>query len=235
MTTTLLCLHGMACTGRVWDPFQAVWDGPVVAPDLAGHGDGPRLEKYGIAGYTAELKDRFGSLLADPADVVIVGHSMGGAVGLELARSITPKAVVAVGVKTVWPADEVAGMSSVADKGIRWFDAKDDAETWFLKVSGLFGLLDVGSDIAASGVVEEEQGWRLLTDPEAYRASGPPVIAEQLAEVQCPVRLGRGSEDSMVPAEQVEPYDSDYETLPGGHSVHVEQPEALAELVRTFL
>ena len=241
LTTTLLCLHGMACTGRVWDPLRAVWDGPIETPDLAGHGSAPRLGSYDIASHAEYIREQYRDLLSAPDQVALIGHSMGGAVAVQLAGMVTPQTVLAVGVKTSWPEEELAGMRGVADKGIRWFDDQAGAETWFLKVSGLFGLVEAGSDIAASGVVEEpgDSGgpsrWRLATDPEAYRAGGPVPLGEQLANVSCPIRLGRGADDAMVTADQVDPYDAAAITLPGGHSTHVSHPEAFAEAITTLL
>lgn len=241
MTTTLLCLHGMACTGRVWDPLRAVWDGPIETPDLAGHGSASRLDGYDIAGHAEYISGQYAELLSNPDQVMFVGHSMGGAVAMQLATMVKPHSVLAVGIKTIWPEEELAGMRGVADKGVRWFDDRQAAETWFLKVSGLFGLIETGTDIAASGVVEEsgteggESRWRLATDPEAYRAGGPVPLADQLVNVSCPFRLGRGADDAMVSPEEVDPYDSNALTLPGGHSTHVSHPEAFAGAIRSLL
>lgn len=241
MTTTLLCLHGMACTGRVWDPLRAVWDGPLETPDLAGHGSAPRFGAYDIVQHAEYIREQYAELLAAPADVMFVGHSMGGAVAMQLATMVTPHSVLAVGIKTIWPEEELAGMRGVADKGVRWFDDREGAETWFLKVSGLFGLVGTGTEIAASGVVEEtgsgdgSSRWRLATDPEAYRAGGPVPLSEQLAKVSCPFRLGRGADDAMVAPEEVDPYDASAVTLPGGHSTHVSHPEAFADAITGLL
>lgn len=238
MTRTLLCLHGMACTGRVWDGLAAIWtEGPVLAPDLAGHGAAPRLDVYGIDAYADELVDRIGPQLRAADHLIVTGHSMGGVVGASLARypELGIEALVAAGVKTDWSADEIAGMDRVADKGVRWFDERSEAESWFLKVSGLTGLVDPGSAVAASGVVSEDGRWRLAADPEAYR-SAPPPFADQLAVVTCPVRLGRGRDDEMVPPEQVRPFDADFVEFPdSGHSPHVEQPAQLAAAIRSFI
>ena len=199
VSTTLLCLHGMACTGRVWDPLIACWPGPVLAPDLAGHGTGPRLETYGIDAYGEEIRERLAAELSAADRLVVVGHSMGGAVGAALIPMIDADfaegclALLAVGIKTSWSEEETAGSTRVADKGVRWFDQAEEAENWFLKVSGLYGLVETGSDIAASGVVGEAGRFRLRADPEAFRAGPPPPLARQLAAIGRPFRLGRGS------------------------------------------
>ncbi|MFT7598252.1 MAG: pimeloyl-ACP methyl ester carboxylesterase [Acidimicrobiales bacterium] len=235
-TPTLLCLHGMACSGAVFNLFADAWAGPIVAPDLAGHGSAARLPTYGIDRYASDIEARFPELFAEPAELVLFGHSMGGAVALELARTHSVRAVLAIGVVTVWEPERVAQMSSVADKRVRWFDDQEAAEAWFLKVSGMFGLIDVGTTIAASGVVEDDGRWRLRADPETYRSGPPPSMADQLADIECLVRLGRGGNDEMVPVEQVAPYDSNFMSVPGaGHSPHAEVPSDLAAAITAFI
>lgn len=241
--TTLVCLHGMACTGRVWDGFREAWShGPVLTPDLAGHGSGPKLASYGLAGFAEEVAERIAGSLSTGSRVAVIGHSLGGAIGVQLAsRELLPMdALFAIGIKTDWSDEELAGTQKVADKGVRWFDDRAEAEIWFLKVSGLFGLVEPGSEIGESGIVQEAAGqnagqWRLATDPEAFR-NGPMDFAASLAAVQVPLRLARGAEDAMVPPEQVAPYDAGFIEFPGaGHSAHVEQPAQLAEAVWEFL
>ncbi len=238
MTTHLLCLHGMAGTGRVWDGLAELWtEGEVMAPDLAGHGLGPRRAIYGIDGFADELADRLSGQLPPAHELIVVGHSLGGAVGASLLgrTPIEAAGLVALGIKTTWAPTELAGSAAVADKGVRWFDDRAEAEDRFLKVSGLFGLVSPGSEAAASGVVEEDGRWRLLTDPEVYRNVLPP-FADQLAALAVPVRLGRGAEDTMVPVGDVEPFDAEYFEIAGaGHNAHVEQPALLAAAIRDLL
>ena len=51
----------------------------------------------------------------------------------------------------------------------RLFDTRDDAIERFLLVSGLTGLVDPGSDVAASGVLEDSGGFRLAADMRGAR------------------------------------------------------------------
>jgi pimeloyl-ACP methyl ester carboxylesterase len=82
----LLLLHGLACNRHTWDP---VWDRlgehyTLLAPDLLGHGesDKPRGD-YSPGGFANGMRDLLTILGIDK--VTVVGHSFGGAVGMQFA------------------------------------------------------------------------------------------------------------------------------------------------------
>jgi len=110
----LVLLHGLGATRHVWKPIlaQARWTGRWIAPDLRGHGASPHAGDYSLAAYA----DDIGKLVnahAPSNEIVVLGHSMGGAVALELASGsygFTPKQVFGVGIKVLWNDDERAGM-----------------------------------------------------------------------------------------------------------------------------
>lgn len=91
----VLCLHGIGC---VKENFAALLAAPelaglaLLAPDLPGHGDSQGLapESWTMEGMAAAV----GDLLAERAwagrRLHLVAHSMGGAVGLLLAREAPP-------------------------------------------------------------------------------------------------------------------------------------------------
>ena len=80
----LLLLHGLGATADVWagwGPLLAArWPGRWVAPDLPGHGGSAPLARYSFGALAAAVAD-----LAGPAErTVVLGHSLGGVVGLAL-------------------------------------------------------------------------------------------------------------------------------------------------------
>src|SRR5262245_66624692 len=81
----LLLIHGLGATGRVWDGWGKLLDerrpNRWLAPDLPGHGTARTQERYSFASMAEGLAE---GLDRDVA-YVILGHSLGGVVGLELA------------------------------------------------------------------------------------------------------------------------------------------------------
>jgi pimeloyl-ACP methyl ester carboxylesterase len=85
----ILFVHGLGCAG---ESFAPVWDHPalrglsLLAPDLPGHGECPRA---GPCTMQACARSLAGMLARHPAERVhLVGHSLGGAVGLLLAAQV---------------------------------------------------------------------------------------------------------------------------------------------------
>lgn len=233
--TTLLLLHGMAGHGGLWDGVAARWTaGPVLAPDLAGHGAAPRLPRYGFDDYVEDLVTRVGPALADSEELVVIGHSLGGIVALRLAAlqpSLPISRLVPLGCKTTWTDADVATFHRVADKGTSWFDDEAAARDRFVKVGGLSGLVDPAGAVAGRGVVEEAGRWRLTTDPEVYRLATID-FAAALAAGACPIVVARGANDAMAPTEDLVAFGRGCVSLPGlGHNAHVEDPAAVLTLL----
>jgi pimeloyl-ACP methyl ester carboxylesterase len=96
----LLFVHGWTCRRRYWLPQLEYFAGThaVAAPDLPGHGDsgmGSR-SRWGVESFALDVAACVDTLQAEK--VVLIGHSMGGAVALEAARRLgaTVAAVVLV-------------------------------------------------------------------------------------------------------------------------------------------
>ncbi len=232
--TTLLLLHGLAGNGRLWDGAVPRWTaGPVVAPDLAGHGTAPRLARYGFDDYATELAARLGDL-GGATDIVVIGHSLGGLVALRLAAlrpDLPIGRIVSLGCKTTWTEADVTGLHRVADKGVSWFDDETAARERFVAVGGLRGVLDPASEAAGHGVVADGGRWRLAADPEVYRVAAADFGAA-LAAVSCPVVVARGEHDVMAPTEDLAAFGRGCVTLAGlGHNAHVEDPTAVLALL----
>ncbi len=169
----LILIHGLGANADVWEPLIGHIKGTRwLAPDLPGHGRSPHRAPYGYAGHAADVA----GLLRQDEEVLILGHSMGGVVGMVLASGwfgIKVRKVVAFGVKIRWAPDEVPKLHALARSPARLFDTQPEAIERYLKVSGLFGLVDPASPIAASGVREENGKFRLAADPMINAAAGP--------------------------------------------------------------
>jgi pimeloyl-ACP methyl ester carboxylesterase len=222
----VLLLHGLGATCEVWDGVIATLDSAWVAPDLPGHGGSPPLSEYTFPAVADAVAD-----LVDPAGTVILGHSFGGVVGLHLASRPGVRAVVGLGIKVSWTADELARASALAAREPARFDTRDEAIARHLRLSGLDGLVARDAPAAVAGVVEEDARWCPALDPRAF-GIGDPQMTALLDTVAVPVVLARGEHDGMVSSVQLQALVPDPVELAGlGHNAHVEDPAAVAALL----
>jgi len=217
----LLLIHGLGANADVWQAMQKSIDRRWIAADLRGHGRSPHQAPYGYAMYAADIAE----LLQQGEEVDIAGHSMGGVVGMALATGwygVKVRKVVAFGVKIRWAPDEAPKLHALARQPAKLFDTREQALERYLKVSGLFGLVDPSA--AESGVREQDGKWRLAADPLVNAAAGPE-LAPLVRAMQCPLRLAAGSKDPMVNAADMAPFDPQAHTIEGaGHNAQVERP-----------
>ena len=93
---TVVLIHGWTCRRRHWQSLLASppQGTTLLAVDLPGHGDAQdvTVSNWTVAALAQTLEDA----LKEVTDPVVVGHSMGGAVALELARRKSVKGVVLV-------------------------------------------------------------------------------------------------------------------------------------------
>jgi pimeloyl-ACP methyl ester carboxylesterase len=237
MGRTLVMLHGFGATRGVFDNMLAEnrWEGRVIAPDLRGHGQAPWGESYGLGAFAADVADQ---VLAEARgeEITVFGHSMGGAVALALASGwfgFTPARVAALGVKVVWSADELAMMKKLAAAPSKRFETEEAAIERFLKVSGLFGLVDAGSLVAKSGVVQDGDAWRLTADPAAASVGAPP-FDTLIPAARCPIKLAAGEHDPMSKLATLREWDGGAAELRGlGHNAMVESPATVWDWLLT--
>src|SRR5258708_3465888 len=140
----LVLLHGLGATGDVWDRWRPLvaerGPGRWFAPDLPGHGGSPPLTAYTFDAFAAEVA----SIIRPNAHTVVLGHSLGGVVGLALASGKFPvhvQAVIGLGIKVVWTGEDLDRAQAVARRPLAWFSSRDEAAPRHLPVSGLTGLL----------------------------------------------------------------------------------------------
>ena len=165
---TLLLVHGLSANGGVWAEWEAILErefrGAWSAPDLPGHGAAPALPSYSFETLASVVADGL-----EPGEpVVVVGHSLGGVVGLTLANGgfgIDVRGVVALGVKVAWTDDELAKAQALAAKPPATFASRDEAAARFLLVSGLNGVVGADHPAVERGINCDEDKWRLTADP----------------------------------------------------------------------
>lgn len=205
----------------------------VAAWDLPGHGAGPRATG---AFTVADLADAVAATVPDET-FLYAGVSLGGATGLELARRHGPRlraaAIVASGAKLGDPvawADRAAQArtqstsSLIVGSAQRWF--APDSMARRPELSGR--LLHVLQD------ADDESYARCCEALAAYD------VRSSLGEIEVPVLAAWGQFDAVAPEEKA------VEIAAGvaqgravriddaGHLPPVEQPEAVASLLRSF-
>ncbi|MEV4623322.1 alpha/beta hydrolase [Asanoa sp. NPDC049573] len=91
----MVLLHGGGGDGSTWDTLAPRFarHRPVYVPDLRGMGDSERTGPYSVTGFRDDLLALLDALALDR--VVLVGHSLGGLVGL-LATLAAPKRMEAL-------------------------------------------------------------------------------------------------------------------------------------------
>src|SRR5215831_5442069 len=231
----LVLLHGLGATGDVWAGWWPLlarrWPGRWLAPDLPGHGGSPPLAAYTFDGFAAAVA----GAVPPGVPIVVLGHSLGGVIGLALAGGRFPvRAVIGLGIKVVWTDEELGRAQAVARRPPVWYASRDEAAARYLRVSGLAGLLPTGDRAVGAGLREQGGGWRLAMDPGAF-AVGAPDMAQLLARSQAPVTLARGEHDPMNTDEQLARLGAPTVTLAGlGHNAHVESPELSIALLEAY-
>jgi pimeloyl-ACP methyl ester carboxylesterase len=155
------------------------WPGRWLAPDLPGHGGSRPLPRYTFESLAAAVA----GIVPAGARTVVLGHSLGGVVGLTLASgafAVPVQAVIGLGIKVVWTAGELDRAQAAARRSATWFTSREEAAARYLRISGLGGLLAAADPAVDAGLVEQHGRWRLAMDPGAF-AVGAPDMAQLLA------------------------------------------------------
>jgi pimeloyl-ACP methyl ester carboxylesterase len=103
--TPLLLLHGIGATWRVWSPVLPHLEShhDVIVPTLPGHGGGPALDPdtvVSLRALTDDIEKQLDRLGLDR--VHIAGNSLGGRIGIELARRGRARSLVLFSPPGAW-------------------------------------------------------------------------------------------------------------------------------------
>lgn len=181
----LVFIHGWSCDAGYWREQLPVFAKThrVVAIDLAGHGgSGEKRERFTMAAFGADVA---AVVAADNLDrIVLIGHSMGGAVALEAARQLPGKVALVVGVDTLhdvekrWPEEE---FKRIHDGMVRDFPSttRSFVRTMFREDSDPALVASVIADMAAApprvaiSALEETKDF---DGAQAMKLAGAPVV-----------------------------------------------------------
>jgi pimeloyl-ACP methyl ester carboxylesterase len=228
--TPVLLIHGAAGTHLDWPPqLRRLATASVYAIDLPGHGRSPG-PAHSTVGQSAAVVSALISEL-DLNGVVLVGHSMGGAIALRIAhtgaQAIKGLVLISSGARLRVKEELLNGIGSD-------FDSTAGMVTeWFWSEGAPEELKDLGKRAFLANKQEV-----VYAD---YLACNSFDLMDQLNQIELPTLVICGSVDKMTPVKY-----SRYlaEQMPAarlkivegaGHMVHLEQPEKVAFHIKHFL
>jgi pimeloyl-ACP methyl ester carboxylesterase len=236
----VLCVHGLAGHHGHWRPLAAELEdrARVLAVDLPGHGQSPRLERSASVAANVQLLggvvDQLAREHSPDGRVTLVGHSMGAALallhagahpehlgGLALVAPPVPRSVTEPLTRTVITHAAVCALPPFGHRRLGRHlladrlpaSAPDDAITLFVEGARSVGMLTLRS--------------------RDYR--------EAIRTVDCPTVILHGSQDLVVPAASLHRLTTlrpDWAThlLDGhGHSPHRHAPHLVAPALQELL
>lgn len=229
----ILCLHGAGGNGAVFDPLlDALAEGhEPIAFDQPGHGRSGGLDSLGSIERMAGFAKAFCEKLALRTPVLL-GHSMGGAVALQLALdhpdSVRALVLVGAGARFDQLEDGIEGVRLVSEGKAR---RRFDKEIYSPKTA---------PEVMQRGFMES-----LKTDPRAVHGDMLAIdacdLVPRLGEIRVPTLVVVGEDERPLMREQADLFMG---AIPGaqrvdvpaaGHQIHLEQPAAVAEAVVAFL
>ncbi|MBV5245477.1 MULTISPECIES: alpha/beta fold hydrolase [Mycolicibacterium] len=246
----VLAIHGLTGHGKRWESLftRHLSDIPAVAPDLVGHGrsswDAPWTIEANVAALTALLDAEAEGPVVGP--VVVVGHSFGGAIALNLAAA---RPDLIAGLVLLDPAVGLDGrwMREIADEMYTSPDYTDREEARQEKIGGSWGEvaedeldreLDEHLVASAGGRV----GWRIsipamlcywseLTRPAVIPRDGTPTTLVRATRTDPPYagdELVAALDAGLGPNFTLLEWDCD-------HMVPLARPAETARLIRDLL
>lgn len=233
--TRLLFVHGWQGNRLVWrDVIAALGRGiGYIDVDLRGSGELREIPgPYSVERYAADLRELIEA--SDSGPVVVVGHSMGAKVALQLAHD-APGLVRGL----VLIAPVPAGPAGFSEKGLAGLRATagdpERARAWLSRTfapgeppAEAFALVCASADAAPPGMVLESlESWTSADLSDAARGVTAPALVIS-AEHDNPENQ-RKTVAALLP-------NARFEVIPGaGHYVILERPGEVARLIREFV
>ncbi len=242
----LYFVHGSGMTGSVWDPLRQLFP-ESVALDLPGHSGGECLA--GIEEYARWLKSRLQDdaeeLVSNNAEsqepknggsssgAVIIGHSLGAGVALQLALD-SPESIRAL--VLIGSGARLRVMPALLESLQTQTEAGD--ETISDGVLSMTRLIEASHRDKINQSMQRNGASVLLSD---LRACDQFDVLDRIHEIKLPVLLICGEQDIMTPPkyseflEQQLP-DARFERVKNAsHMVFAEKADETARLIRSFL
>ncbi|MEO6137362.1 MAG: alpha/beta fold hydrolase [Luteimonas sp.] len=252
----VLALHGWLDNAASFIPLSSHLQGiELVVPDLPGHGRSAHLPPgadYSFAGAVNAVLD-----IADAlgwSRFSLLGHSMGAGIGSLLAAACPQRiarfvAIEALGALAEIPENTVlrlreaiAATRALVDKRLRIFPDVETAVRARMQANALSE--PVARLLVERGVNAVDGGYLWSSDPRLTLPTmlrpTEPQVRNLVAGIECPTRV--------IYADPAQPYlpdalrreraallpQGDMRVLAGGHHLHMEEPEAVANAIGNF-
>ena len=226
MQATLVLIPGLLSDNSVWEPVAALADMPTYFADAT---KDPSIESM-AARVVSETK----------GPLIVVGHSMGGRIAMEVTRQAPDRVTRLVLANTghhPLKKGETEKRQAKIDEGYAEFAGM---------IKGWLPPMMAASRHDDTALIDSLTSMALEIGPEVHEQQikalvNRPNATEYLPQVSCPVLLLTGTEDVWSPEKQhreIQEMVADAElhvVENAGHFLPVEQPDLTAELITNWL
>ncbi len=261
---TVLLVHGFMDAAATWDtvaPELAAHGFRVIAPDLRGFGDGPRVPAggyYHFVDYVPDVADIVDQLVPGGSPLFLVGHSMGGTITTMFTGAFPERVSRLAILEGAGPPDSayddapvrmrrwVEELRLVRGRGPRNMTSREDALRRLVGNHPRVGedALRLRLDALARPLPPDEGGgWAWKADPlHATRSPVPFFAASWMAfarRVTCPVLFVSGGPRGWHPPDEDARVASfavleRAEIADAGHMMHWTEPAKLTRMLLGF-
>ena len=218
----IVFVHGSGCNKNIFvDIAERIENYTKIALDLTGHDDNYTKAPMSFEQYIQDVKE----VIKDYDKVILVGHSLGGAVVLAVAAEGLANVTGVVGLDTgakFATAEEAFGIKEGEIPDLNLLE----------KALGNEGNIEIKEAMAEMESVDV-----MLTDLNIGQNVD---IREDMQNIKCPVALIVGSNDTIAPVQLCRDLKSsipecDYQVIPGcGHMMPVLVPDVVAKIIADF-
>jgi pimeloyl-ACP methyl ester carboxylesterase len=230
-TAPLLLIHGAGAKGVAWpSSIRSLPGRRVITLDLPGHGRSEGLSRQTVLGYAQDVLEFMHALDLPP--VVLCGHSMGGAICLQIALLAPRRVKAVIGIST----------SSVCDLPGEIIDGMGDVQ---MKAAAVDHLCRRLTSPLTDGRKLEPTKKSMLADRSSLlindlRTCLDYNLESELSKLTLPVLILSGRWDQFIrPAYSRHLAQSipgaRFVSMDGGHLLPQERPDELAVEIRRFL